>query len=67
MGTIPPFFFLSSVVMLWTSKSRTSSPKPIKTRRLVLRALAPSDAREMALYAGDWDVARKTARIPYPY
>ncbi|AHB49547.1 GCN5 family acetyltransferase [Hyphomicrobium nitrativorans NL23] len=67
MGSIPPFFFLSSVGMLWTSKSRTSTPKPIKTRRLVLRALVPGDAREMALYAGDWDVARMTARIPYPY
>ncbi len=41
--------------------------KPIKTRRLVLRELVDSDAPELASLAGDWDVARMTARIPYPY
>ena len=41
--------------------------KPIKTRRLVLRELMDSDAPELARLAGDWDVARMTARIPYPY
>lgn len=66
-GYHPPFLFLSSVGMLWTSKPPPSTPKPIKTRRLVLRALGPRDAPEMARYAGDWDVARMTARIPYPY
>jgi ribosomal-protein-alanine N-acetyltransferase len=41
--------------------------KPIKTRRLVLRELMDSDVPELARLAGDWDVARMTARIPYPY
>ena len=41
--------------------------KSIKTRRLALRELRDSDAPEMALLAGDWDVARMTARIPFPY
>lgn len=42
-------------------------PKPIKTRRLVLRPLHDDDAPQMARLAGDWDVARMTARIPFPY
>lgn len=42
-------------------------PKPIKTRRLVLRELVDSDAPQLAHLAGDWDVARMTARIPFPY
>lgn len=67
MGAIPPLFFPTSVAMLWTTKQRDATPKPIKTRRLVLRALVPSDAGEMARLAGDWDVARMTSRIPYPY
>lgn len=41
--------------------------KPIKTRRLVLRQLVDSDAPEIARLAGDWDVARMTARTPFPY
>ncbi|WP_072397652.1 GNAT family N-acetyltransferase [Hyphomicrobium sp. CS1GBMeth3] len=41
--------------------------KPIKTRRLVLRALKDSDVPQLTRLAGDWDVARMTARIPYPY
>lgn len=39
----------------------------LKTRRLVLRELADSDVPQLARFAGDWDVARMTARIPYPY
>lgn len=42
-------------------------PKPIKTRRLVLRELMDSDVPQLAHLAGDWDVACMTARIPYPY
>ncbi|HEX2840187.1 GNAT family N-acetyltransferase [Hyphomicrobium sp.] len=41
--------------------------KPIKTRRLVLRELADSDVPQLARHAGEWDVARMTARIPFPY
>jgi ribosomal-protein-alanine N-acetyltransferase len=53
--------------MLATANVRTSMPKPIKTRRLVLRALHDGDAPNLARLAGDWDVARMTARIPFPY
>lgn len=40
---------------------------PMRTRRLVLRPLSGQDAAPVAHLAGDWDVARMTARIPYPY
>lgn len=40
---------------------------PIKTQRLTLRPLVETDAKQIAELAGDWDVARMTARIPYPY
>lgn len=39
----------------------------MKTKRLTLRDLTHSDARRIALLAGDLDVARMTARIPHPY
>lgn len=41
--------------------------KLIKTQRLVLRELSDSDVPEIARLAGDWDIARMTARIPFPY
>src|SRR5688572_23023051 len=53
--------------MLTIQTTRTPMSKPITTRRLVLRELADSDAPRLALLAGDWDVARMTARIPFPY
>ncbi len=39
----------------------------LRTRRLLLRPLTSEDAARIAAFAGDWDVARMTARIPYPY
>jgi RimJ/RimL family protein N-acetyltransferase len=39
----------------------------MRTERLRLRTLAPRDTARIAALAGDWDVARMTARIPYPY
>lgn len=39
----------------------------MRTKRLVLRPLQRSDAKRIAELAGDWDVARMTARIPFPY
>lgn len=42
-------------------------PETIVTRRLRLRPLKPGDAGRIAALAGDLDVARMTARIPYPY
>jgi [ribosomal protein S5]-alanine N-acetyltransferase len=39
----------------------------MKTERLNLRPISPGDADRIALLGGDWDVARMTGRIPYPY
>ncbi len=39
----------------------------MKTARLNLRPLDQNDAQRIALLGGDWDVARMTGRIPYPY
>lgn len=39
----------------------------MKSPRLTYRPLAASDAARIAEFAGDWDVARMTARIPFPY
>jgi [ribosomal protein S5]-alanine N-acetyltransferase len=39
----------------------------MKTARLTLRSLSADDARRIAMLGGDWDVARMTGRIPYPY
>jgi len=38
----------------------------MRTQRLLLRALDHRDARQIALLAGDWDIARMTGRIPHP-
>ncbi|MEM7178247.1 MAG: GNAT family protein [Pseudomonadota bacterium] len=42
-------------------------PEELRTERLILRALRPSDAGPVALYAGDPRVARMTTSIPHPY
>lgn len=39
----------------------------MKSPRLQFRAFGASDAPRVAQLAGDYDVARMTARIPYPY
>lgn len=39
----------------------------LKSKRLTLRPLERGDAGQIASLAGDWDVARMTDRIPYPY
>jgi RimJ/RimL family protein N-acetyltransferase len=39
----------------------------MKSRRLKFRELNDGDAARIAELAGDWDIARMTARIPYPY
>lgn len=39
----------------------------MKTARLCLRAVVNGDAARIAALAGDWEVASKTGRIPYPY
>ncbi|MBY8974171.1 GNAT family N-acetyltransferase [Rhodobacteraceae bacterium NNCM2] len=42
-------------------------PTEIRTERLLLRALRPSDAGPISLYAADPRVARMTTSIPHPY
>lgn len=39
----------------------------LPTARLKLRPFSIEDAPRIAMFAGDWDVARMTARIPHPY
>ena len=39
----------------------------IRTARLLLRAPNPSDARQISLLAGDYEVASMTGTIPHPY
>lgn len=39
----------------------------MRTQRLTLRQLTFVDAARIADLGGDWDVARMTGRIPYPY
>ncbi len=39
----------------------------IKTRRLTLRPIEKADAARFAVLCNDEDIARNTARIPYPY
>ncbi len=39
----------------------------MKTKRLILRELNADDVQPIVALAGDWDVARMTSRIPYPY
>jgi len=54
-------------IMTLGAPSRMRMERPIKTRRLVLRPLGEADAPEIARLAGDWDVARMTGRIAFPY
>ena len=39
----------------------------MRSRRLKFRELNDGDAARIAELAGEWDIARMTARIPYPY
>lgn len=39
----------------------------MKTARLILRPVSAADAPRIAILGGDWDVARMTGRIPFPY
>lgn len=39
----------------------------IKTKRLQLRALKPSDAPLFSKYADDWDIAQMTGSLPHPF
>lgn len=51
----------------WRGRPLFDLMRLMKTRRLTLRAISPSDAATIAALGGDWDVASTTGRIPYPY
>ena len=40
---------------------------PIKTERLILRALLPADAPALHRLINDWEVTRTLAAVPFPY
>ena len=40
---------------------------PLKTERLVLRPLRPTDATALHRLVNDWEVAKTLARVPFPY
>ncbi len=42
-------------------------PTILTTDRLTLRPLTEADAAPIRAYCGDWEVARRLARIPHPY
>ncbi len=39
----------------------------MRSPRLTYRLIDPRDASRISVLAGDWDIARMTARIPHPY
>lgn len=50
-----------------TGAERPVEPPHLETERLILRRPVPGDAPAIQRLAGDWEVARYTARIPHPY
>jgi RimJ/RimL family protein N-acetyltransferase len=44
-----------------------SKTETIKTERLALRSFRSEDAARLAKFAGDFDVAKMTSRVPHPY
>ncbi len=45
----------------------TDEQPVLETERLTLRAFSIEDAETVSLLAGEWDVARMMAPVPYPY
>lgn len=52
---------------LWHSLIDRMQGSEIRTKRLVLRPLTAVDALRIAEIGADWDIARMTSRMPYPY
>jgi RimJ/RimL family protein N-acetyltransferase len=46
---------------------RTSECVSPQTARLCLRAPVEQDSEAIAAIAGDWEIARRLARVPHPY
>ena len=47
--------------------TRAPMPTTLQTPRLRLRKPDLADASRIAMFIGEWDVARMLARVPYPY
>lgn len=45
----------------------TTLPGTLMTPRLKLRAPVLADASRIAMFIGEWDVAKMLSRVPYPY
>lgn len=50
-----------------TSEKRTKDRPVLKTERLLLRRPSVGDLGSIVAIAGDWEVARRLARVPHPY
>jgi RimJ/RimL family protein N-acetyltransferase len=48
-------------------KERTKSRPVLETERLILRRPDASDVGSIMVIAGDWEIARRLARVPHPY
>src|SRR5690606_19690028 len=57
----------TSTSMPTTGAERPVEPPHLETERLILRRPVPGDAPAIQRLAGEWEVARYTARIPHPY
>lgn len=64
MGAPSPFFIAARSRARGTDRTTTMR---IETERLILRPFEQSDADAVTALAGNWKVARMTARLPHPY
>lgn len=56
------------IAPVWRSMmERVRGGDEIRTKRLRLRPLTSEDAQRIADIGADWDIARMTSRMPYPY
>jgi RimJ/RimL family protein N-acetyltransferase len=54
-------------VAVQNSEERTKDCPVLETERLLLRRPDAGDIGAIAAIAGDWEVARRLARVPHPY
>jgi len=64
MGAPSPLFIAARSRARTTDRTATMR---IETERLILRPFEQSDADAVTALAGNWKVARMTARLPHPY
>jgi len=65
---VSPIVVSERSLMLFPKSAQSGSSQASTPHEdLDLRAVTVADISRIALLAGDWDVARMTGRIPYPY